>query len=172
MSFVVFNALRLGGVGTMRFFSALYVAALFAFAAEASDCNDRNSQCTEVVGCVLGAPNEMFVGEVYGVSEGDFGVITTKGAQCRGAFERTQEGTAVVETECSDGRTGSAVFDYFDLKSGTGRGAGKMSDGAQIVFWSGENLKAYFESGEGAGLSEFSRCASDALEALNAGATL
>lgn len=155
-----------------HFFPALCVAALSSFAAEASDCNERNNQCTEVVGCVLGTPNEMFVGEVYGVSEGSFGVISTKGAQCRGAFERTPDGTALVETECSDGRTGSAVFDYFDLKSGTGRGAGEMSDGAQIIFWAGENLKAYFESEEGAGVSEFERCASDALRALNAGAAL
>lgn len=171
MTYAVFNLLRVGGLGTVRFqvFSAFCAGVFFSVAAEASDCNDGNNQCTEVVGCVLGTPNEMFVGEVYGVSRGDFGVISTNGAQCTGTFERTQNGTARVETECSDGRKGSAVFDYFEPKSGTGRGAGKMSDGAQIVFWAGENLKAYFESGDGSGFSELERCV---LDALDAGGTL
>lgn len=150
----------------MKRFS-MAVGAVLAFwpvTAEAADCSDRDNQCTRVVGCILGAQNELFIGEVYGVEAGLFEAVSSAGATCSGTFRRTQIGTAKVRTTCTDGRSGRATFFYYDKKTGTGRGKGRMSDGKQIVFWAGDNLMDYFKKEQAREFSELVSCGIDALE--------
>lgn len=134
-------------------------------AANASDCIEPNNRCTPVVGCILGEPNELFVGEVHGVGSGAFGVKSSQGATCIGTFRRTQFGLAKVQTTCDDGRTGRATFSYFHENTGTGRGKGRMSDGGRIVFWAGDRLWSYFRNISESRPDELITCAMKALEA-------
>lgn len=69
----------------------------------ASDCLQPNNQFTRVIGCVLGEPNELFVGEVHRVKKGKFEVRSNLGSKCLGTFRRTFIGTAKVATTCDDG---------------------------------------------------------------------
>lgn len=150
----------------MRTSFALY-SALFAIvsaSAQASDCIEPNNQCTPVVGCILGASNELFLGEVLGVQQGIFTAKSNRGALCFGTFKRTQLGTAKVEAKCDDGRTAKATFAYFHQKTGTGRGKGRMSDGGKIVFWAGDQLWTYFRNLEESRPDELIACAINALD--------
>ncbi len=127
-------------------------------------CSELNNQCTMVVGCILGDPNEFFIGEVHGVGKGKFSLASSQGAICNGTFKRTVFGTAKVQTTCNDGRTGRATFSYFHKGTGTGRGKGKMSDDGKIVFWAGDQLISYFSNLQQSKFDELIVCAIRALE--------
>ncbi len=142
----------------------LFLLSLSTTTAKASDCIQPNNQCTPVVGCILGAPNELFVGEVQGVSKGVFTVVSSQGARCVGTFRRTQFGLAKVQTNCDDGRTGRATFSYYHKNTGTGRGKGRMSDGGQIVFWAGDRLWSYFRNVSESRSDALITCAMKALD--------
>lgn len=85
----------------------------------ASNCTKPTNQCTRVIGCVLGAPNELFFGEVHGVQSGRFAAKTNFDVTCTGTFKRTLFGTAKVKAVCDDGRTARATFAYYHQQTGT-----------------------------------------------------
>ncbi|MBO9477506.1 hypothetical protein J7382_08180 [Shimia sp. R11_0] len=130
----------------------------------ASNCTIPDNQCTRVVGCVLGEPNEIFIGEVIGVQSGHFSTKTNLGAVCTGTFRRTNFGTAKVKATCNDGRRARATFTYYHKQTGTGRGKGRMSNGNKIVFWAGNRMLNYFENIQESRMDEFVTCAMGALQ--------
>ncbi len=135
-----------------------------AAAQAASNCTQPSSQCTRVIGCVLGEPNELFFGEVHGIQRGVFVTETNFGAVCRGTFKRTKIGTARVEAQCDDGRRARATFTYMHKQTGTGRGKGRMSNGDKIVFWAGNRMLNYFQDVQKSRFDELVVCAMDALK--------
>ncbi len=130
----------------------------------ASNCTKPTNQCTRVIGCVLGAPNELFFGEVHGVQSGRFAAKTNFDVTCTGTFKRTVFGTARVKASCDDGRTARATFAYYHKQTGTGRGKGKMSDGNEVVFWAGNRMASYFMNVQESRFNELINCAKEALE--------
>jgi hypothetical protein len=129
-----------------------------------SKCTDRGNQCTRVIGCILGAPNELFFGEVHGIENGRIAAQTNLGVTCRGTFKRTVFGAAKANVSCDDGRTGRARFAYYHKHTGTGRGKGKMSDGEEVVFWAGDKLPSYFLNLQESRFDALILCAKAALE--------
>ncbi|MEM8653157.1 MAG: hypothetical protein AAGF36_00310 [Pseudomonadota bacterium] len=148
---------------TIACLSAIYVFCTFE-AMAASDCIQPENQCTPVVGCILGDPNELFIGEVVGVGQGVFAIKSTKGARCVGTFKRTVIGTVRVKATCEDGRSARATFSYFHERTGTGRGKGRMSDGEEVIFWAGDRLFSYFQNPRASEPNKLVVCGKNALE--------
>ncbi|PSL17413.1 hypothetical protein [Shimia abyssi] len=72
------------------------------------------------MGCILGDPDELFIGEVLGVGHGRFEVESSQGATCQGSFKRALFGTAKVKATCRDGRKARATFGYYQKQPALG----------------------------------------------------
>jgi hypothetical protein len=53
-------------------------------------------------------------------------------------------GLGLAEFTCSDGRSGTSAFTWFEPESGTAVGSGRFSNGQIARFWAGNNLERYF----------------------------
>ena len=112
--------------------------------AEAPYCTNPADNCNKLVACIE-ATGEYFTG---GASNGDEGTIymeSSSGAICQGTWWRTMFGMGQSDVSCDDGRSGQALFSWFEQDTGTVVGNGKFNNGELIRFWTGTNLNGYFE---------------------------
>jgi hypothetical protein len=122
---------------------AVLICALPAHAQEPKTCDPTTMDCSPLTVCVE-ATGEVMKGASFGRDEGPFEVSSSDGAMCSGTWWRSVMGLGLAKFTCSDGRSGSSAFTWFEPETGTAVGSGKFSDGSVGKFWAGNNLDRYF----------------------------
>lgn len=107
-------------------------------------CSLANDYCVPVVGCIE-ETREFFRGQTNGADKGPLRVEGAGKLVCTGTWQRTFMGLGIAEFACEDGRSGKAIYSYFEPETGTAVGTGTLADGMTANFWSGHNLETFFE---------------------------
>ena len=111
--------------------------------AEVAECDPATMNCSPLVVCVE-ATGEIMRGASFGLDAGPFAAASTSGVICEGSWRRGFLGIGLAEFACSDGRSGTSAFTWFEPQSGTAVGSGRFSTGEEARFWAGNNLERYF----------------------------
>jgi hypothetical protein len=111
--------------------------------ADMTDCDRAGAVCVPLVVCVE-ATGEILRGVAIGRDAGAILAMSDTGAVCEGTWRRSFMGLGLAEFACSDGRSGTSAFTWFEPESGTAVGSGRFSNGEAARFWSGNNLERYF----------------------------
>lgn len=126
------------------------IPALLLFAASAGmalgevpACDPATMNCSPLVVCVE-ATGEILRGASFGLEAGPFAAGSNEGVVCEGNWRRGLMGLGLAEFTCSDGRSGTSAFTWFEPESGTAVGSGQFSTGETARFWAGNNLERYF----------------------------
>lgn len=114
-----------------------------AFGAWAASCPDTGDYCVRFVACIE-ETGEHFSGYALGHDAGAIATTSSLGASCTGHWWRTRLGFGRAEFTCDDGRSGGALYTWFEPESGTAIGTGVFTGGARVRFWSGSDLERYF----------------------------
>ena len=122
--------------------SALAAAAA-AGPARAADCPETGAYCVRFVACIE-ETGEHFSGHALGHDDGALAATSSLGASCAGNWWRTRLGFGRADFACDDGRSGGALYTWFEPETGTAIGTGVFADGARARFWSGSDLECYF----------------------------
>jgi hypothetical protein len=124
---------------------ALALAALPVGSAlgDVAACDPSTMACSPLVVCVE-ATGEILRGASFGVDAGPFAAASAAGVVCEGTWRRSFMGLGLAEFACSDGRSGTSAFTWFEPESGTAVGSGRFSKGEEARFWAGNNLERYF----------------------------
>ena len=110
---------------------------------EVAACDPATMTCTPLVVCVE-ATGEILRGASFGRDAGRLVAVSTAGVVCEGSWRRGLLGLGLAEFTCSDGRSGTSAFTWFEPESGTAVGSGRFADGMVAQFWAGNNLERYF----------------------------
>jgi hypothetical protein len=123
------------------------LAGLAAMAApawgEVPACDPAVMNCSPLVVCIE-ATGEILRGASFGLDAGFFAAESSDGVLCEGSWRRSLMGLGLAEFTCSDGRSGTSAFTWFEPESGTAVGSGRFSNGEIARFWAGNNLERYF----------------------------
>jgi hypothetical protein len=119
------------------------LAAAPAGAGGTEPCDPVTMNCSPLVVCIE-ATGEILRGASFGRDAGPFQAANSDGVLCDGTWRRGFMGLGLAAFTCSDGRSGTSAFTWFEPESGTAVGTGRFSDGTEARFWSGNNLEAYF----------------------------
>lgn len=112
-------------------------------ASDASPCPKDQAGGIPLAVCIE-ATGEAFRGRSFGKDGGPFCVESRDGIVCRGTWRRLPSGLGAASFSCSDGRSGTSVYTWFERSTGTAVGDGSLADGSVARFWSGNNLARYF----------------------------
>jgi hypothetical protein len=123
--------------------AAVLLSAIPATAETPAVCDPLTMDCSPMVACVE-ATGEIFRGATFGRERGPLRAESAAGVVCDGMWARGLMGLGLAEFTCSDGRSGTSVFTWFEPESGTAVGSGKFSNGEEARFWAGNNLVRYF----------------------------
>jgi len=126
----------------------IFVSAIAISGAAIADeftCDTGDATCTPLVACVE-ETGEIFRGfTIGGDRSGPLVAQSVTGAICKGTWRETLLGIGLAQFTCDDGRAGTSAFTWFERETGTAVGKGDFVDGTTVRFWSGSNLKRYFE---------------------------
>jgi hypothetical protein len=106
-------------------------------------CDPGTMNCSPLVVCIE-STGEIMRGASFGLDAGPFMASSSTGVLCEGTWRRSFMGLGLAEFSCSDGRSGTSAFTWFEPESGTAVGSGRFSDGTEAQFWAGNNLERYF----------------------------
>ena len=127
------------------YMTRLLMASLLAVAtapvAGAETCDLDKDYCVSFVGYAEDGTG-FFYGVTFGKQGGPVFAVAESGAHCTGTWWRGAFGAGRSKFSCEDGQSGRARYTYFDRKTGTATGAGRMSTGARIRFLGGSELSS------------------------------
>ena len=127
------------------FLCVLVLAVVNTTDAIAEECQPTGNYCTPVVGCIA-ETGEMFWGVTRGREFGPLAAVSSFGASCAGTWKKVPLALGAAHFTCSDGRSGTSLYTYFEKSTGTAIGNGTFQNGQVIRFWAGWNLEDYFNN--------------------------
>ena len=103
-------------------------------------CSFDKNFCVPFFGC-LEKIGDFYSGHSLGRRTWPIFAKSISGITFEGWWWRNVLGLGCAKFSCEDGTTGTATYSYFDFKSGTATGAGRIGKRELLRFWAGHNVQ-------------------------------